>query len=193
MDIRSLPEALRPLGRRVLLMLGRAVVSLVKDAGALQLIQAERLDGEVHDDMESFGHYGLASRSMPGAEAIIASLGGVRSHGVVIAIEDRRYRLTLEAEGEVALYDDLGQVVYLKRDRIQVSSPALVEIVAPSIDLRGDVLVTGKLEVAGDATFDAKASIGSDLSVTGNSTLGAGATQFVKLANDTPATKAKAK
>ena len=39
--------------------------------------------------------------------------------------DERRYRLYL-AEGEVALYDELGQGVVLYRDRIEVAAPKVV-------------------------------------------------------------------
>ena len=71
--------------------------------------------------------------------------GGLRSHGLVIAVEDRRYRLRDLKDGEVALYDDLGQVVHLTRDgiRIATSKPLTIAaesvlVEAASIDLGGE-------------------------------------------------------
>ena len=43
--------------------------------------------------------------------------------GLVVGVEDRRYRLVGLAGGEVAIYDDLGQKVRLKRNGIHAHSP----------------------------------------------------------------------
>ena len=63
---------------------------------------------------EFFQHYGFTSRPLAGSEVIFIRQG---NHFVAIASDDRRYRITLEA-GELALYDDQGQKVHLKRDGI---------------------------------------------------------------------------
>jgi phage gp45-like len=60
---------------------------------------------------------------------------------VVISIEDRRYRLTGLAEGEVALYDDLGQVVHLRRGGLFLESPLNVTVKAgQTLRLEGDTV-----------------------------------------------------
>jgi|GEM_PF-595763 len=124
----DLKRHLRPLKNRVSLMIYRAVVRVVNDAGKLQLHQVDGFADETLDGLERFGSYGLAAHPHPGAEAIVASVASTRSHGVVIAVEDRRYRLKNLQAGEVALYDDLGQVVHLTRDGIVIRSPKPVSI-----------------------------------------------------------------
>jgi phage baseplate assembly protein V len=66
------------------------------------------------NDRELFQHYGFTSRPLAGSEVIFIRQG---NHFIAIASDDRRYRITLEA-GELALYDDQGQKVHLKRDGI---------------------------------------------------------------------------
>ena len=68
-------------------------------------------------------NYGLTSHPPKGAEALLVALGGQRQHAVVIAVEDRRYRVTDLGEGEVALYtmengEDGAHRVHLKEGRI---------------------------------------------------------------------------
>ncbi|MFV2291099.1 baseplate assembly protein, partial [Escherichia coli] len=46
---------------------------------------------------------------------------GDRSHGVVVVVADRRYRLKGLRRGEVALYDDQGQSVVLTRSGLVVN------------------------------------------------------------------------
>lgn len=126
------------IAQRIRMMLSRAIVALTDDSRSLQTMQVELLADEAQDGVERFGQYGLTSRPFAEAEALAACVGGLRSHMVVIAVEDRRYRLRNLAEGEVALYDDLGQVVHLKRDGIHIESPLKVFIEAPQVAVTAD-------------------------------------------------------
>lgn len=105
---------------RVRGMVSRAVVNLVTDSLKLQGVQITMLDGQTADDVEHFQHYGYTSVPKPGAEGIALQVGGSAGHVLVICIDDRRYRLVGLAEGEVALYDDLGHRVHLTRTGIVI-------------------------------------------------------------------------
>lgn len=126
------------LGRRFQMMVGRAILSAVKDDSGIQQVQVELLADEVQDEVEHFQPYGLTAHPLAGAEGVALSVGGLRSHAIVVAVGDRRYRLTGLAAGEVALHDDQGQKVHLTRDGIVISS-------AQGISMSTD----------GDMTFDA--------------------------------------
>ncbi len=93
-----------PLRRRVMLMVGRAVLTLVDDDPRLQVVQLSALRSETIDRAERFQEYGFSSHPEPGAEAVVVCPGGVRQHPIVIAVDDRRYRPTGLLEGEVVLY-----------------------------------------------------------------------------------------
>lgn len=117
-DVRAVVDrAMAPLVRRVRLVVSRAVVRAVNDSLKLQGVQISLLKGEAQD-VERFQEYGFTSRPHVGAEAVTVSLGGDRGHTIVIAVDDRRYRLTGLEEGEVALYDDQGSKVVLRRGGI---------------------------------------------------------------------------
>jgi len=139
-DLRRL---LDPLHRRVQAMVSRAVIALVNDATKAQSLQLTLFADETHEGVERFQDYGFTSVPKPGAEALVVFVGGTRSHGVVVACEDRRFRLKGLPEGEVALYDDLGQVVHLQRDRIAITSPMKVEVTAPSVIVASDAVALG--------------------------------------------------
>lgn len=119
-------RALANLARRGRLAIARAVVTLIDDASRMQGAQVQLLDGEVLDRVARLQQYGLTSVPIAGAEGICLALGGSRDNGVLIAVDDRRYRLKALAAGEVALYDDQGQKVVLYRDRIEVEAPKVV-------------------------------------------------------------------
>jgi phage baseplate assembly protein V len=99
-------------------MVSRAVLTLIDDETTLQELQARILGDELLDELERFQQYGFTSVPHPGAEAITLSVGGHRSHTVVINVDDRRYRLKGMKGGEVALYTDEGDYIHFQRGKI---------------------------------------------------------------------------
>ena len=114
---RRVNKIIAPLARRVRLMARRAVVKLIYDDVKMQELQMAIFSGETRDHVERWQDYGLTTHPVPGAEAIVLALGGSTDHSAVIKVDDRRYRIKNMKEGEVALYDDQGQVIHLKRDK----------------------------------------------------------------------------
>lgn len=134
---------------------GRFLVTLINDAGPVQRLQGEVLDGEVLDRVQRMTDYGFSSHPHPGAEGLLVAVAGSRGQSVVIAVGDRRYRLQLE-EGEVALHDDLEQAVHLTRDGIRLVSPLRVQVEAPTIEITAEdemVLTSEKIVLASDHVF----------------------------------------
>jgi len=117
--IRAINKLTAPITRRVHLMVSRGVLSLVNDVLKMQSVQVKLLDGEVRE-MERFQNYGFSSQPHPGAEVAAVFVSGNRDHGLALAIDDRRYRVTSLQAGEVAIYDDLGHVVKLTRTGIAI-------------------------------------------------------------------------
>lgn len=101
--MRAYDRLSRELRRRVMLMVGRAVLSLVDDSTPLQTVQVEALSGEIIDGAERFQIYGFTSHPLEGADALVLSVGGVRQHPVIL-VDDRRHRVKGLAKGEVAVY-----------------------------------------------------------------------------------------
>ncbi len=139
----GLHRFIKPLEGRVRLMVGRAIVRLVDDATKAQSVLIELLEGEVQDAVERYQDYGFTSVPHPGAEAVAVAVGGLRSHMIVIKVEDRRYRLTGLEQGEVALFDDLGQMVKLGRERIEIVSDNEVKVSAPKVIVDSDEVHLG--------------------------------------------------
>lgn len=102
-------KMLDPIRRRVRLMIGRAVLNSLNDAGGLQVIQVKLLAGETRDNVERMQNYGFTAVPLPGAEGIMASVSGNRDHGVIIVMDDGRYRMRNLKPGEVAMYSHLDQ------------------------------------------------------------------------------------
>jgi len=133
MNAADLSRLLGPLSRRIRMVAARAVLRLIDDGMQAQACQVDLLAGESAEGVERFQEYGFTSVPHPGAEAAVLFIGGARSHGVIVAVEDRRYRLRGLQGGEVALYDDLGNVVKLGRDALTVTGHAKVHVVAPVV------------------------------------------------------------
>ncbi|MNP68014.1 Bacteriophage Mu Gp45 protein [compost metagenome] len=82
----------------------------------------------------------------------MAGFIGDRSHGVVLVVSDRRFRLQGLEPGEVALYTDEGDFLHFKRGRVievttatfKVSAETAVEFDTPVIR------TTGRIESDGD-------------------------------------------
>lgn len=125
----------------------RAVLTAIKLVSAIQLVQAEALQGETLQDNELMQHYGFTSAPLAGTQMIVLPLGGKTAHGVIIATEHGTYRFKLEAGGEVALYTDEGDHVYLKRGRvIEIETETLlvkagtkVRLETPLVETTGEI------------------------------------------------------
>ena len=143
-----------PYLRLARMMVARAVINLVNDGLKMQELQVTLLADEVRADMERFQEYGFTSHPVPGAEAVVVFVGGARDHGIAVAVDDRRYRLKSLEQGEVALHDDQGQAIHLKRNKVihvygcnDVLSDAAVRIVHTAPEMTANA--SGKYQVNG--------------------------------------------
>lgn len=114
-------NALRQISSRVASAIVRGVVSLVDDSTKAQILKVELLAQETRERVERIQQYGFTSHPFPGAEVVALGVGGNRDHTVIIAVDDRRYRLKGLAGGEVALYDDQGQKLVVTRTGVEVT------------------------------------------------------------------------
>lgn len=149
--LQTMKRFVAPLQRRVMLMVGRGVVRLSDDAPKVQTVQVELLAREVRADVERFQEYGFSSRPHDGAEAVAVSVGGNRDHTIVIAVEDRRYRIRDLKNGQVALYDSSGTVLLLGADgKVSLLAGKLVTIECPLVRIEGALEVTGDVRDRAD-------------------------------------------
>lgn len=153
----------------------RATLKLINPNTKTQSLQIGLLAGEIKGNIEHIEPYGWTAHPHPGSEGIALFFGGDRSNGVLICAADKRYRLKSLAEGEVAMYDDLGQRIVFRRDKIEVNTPLDligtvggnftmtvtgqstlksngVKIDSPTTEITGDLIVGGTGTVANDLT-----------------------------------------
>ena len=143
----------------------RAVLTNVDSTTPIQLVQGDALAGEQLQDNELMQHYGFTSAPLPGTQMAVLPIGGKTAHGIVVACEHVQYRLKGLKGGEVAIYDDQGQSVYLTREGIIVNGGGFpIKVTnAPEIELDAPLVrATKDLQVAGSITA------GKDVSAAGN-------------------------
>lgn len=132
---------LKPVADRIKMMVARGVVKAVADSGGIQVIQAGLLADELRGGLERFQNYGFTGVPLSGADAAVVFLGGNRDHGIVLAVDDRRYRLKGLQSGEVAVYTDEGDKIVLKRGGIiEVTASTKVRMVTPKLEVTGDII-----------------------------------------------------
>lgn len=133
-------------------LISRCTVALASAGSKLQTLQIRMLAGEVKDSVEHLEPYGFTSHPHAGAEGVAVFPGGDRSHGVVVVVADRRYRLQGLKTGEVALYDDIGQCVHLTRGGILIKGAGLPMVITDTPKLR----VEAPIECTSDITDNAE-------------------------------------
>lgn len=124
-----------------MLMVSRAVITIIDDSAKIQRAQVKLLDSEVAE-LERYQDYGATSRPPAGSEAIAIFVGGSRDHGVVIRVDNREYRLKLPHPGDVAVYDSAGDKIVLtpSAGRVEVTAVSEVVVKAPkAIVESGDI------------------------------------------------------
>lgn len=114
--LRQIETLLKPLATRITNGVARAVVELANDGPKLQLLQVGVLAGETIDSAEHFQPYGFSSIPLGGAEAVLIFAGSDRSHPIVVAVSDRRYRPTGGEPGEVTVYNHTGAKITMTKD-----------------------------------------------------------------------------
>lgn len=149
----------------------RATIQSVIE-GAIKRFNAAGRPGETFTSREYMQHYGFTSRPLSGAEGVIINQG---NHYILVATDDRRYRVAIEA-GEVCLYTDEGDQIRLKRGkeiyiksgnkltievtndivatakRINMTGSESITLAAPTVQVQGALSSTGNITTQGSVT-----------------------------------------
>lgn len=128
----AIKKLTRPVAQRAALAAGRCILKLIDDALPLQTLQIDALAGEVRSGVERVQEYGFTSVPLSGCRGVAIFVGGDRSSGIVIATDDVTYRKKDLQPGEVAVYNNEGDFILLKKGGgIEISTPTEVTISAP--------------------------------------------------------------
>lgn len=158
----NIGRSLEGMGRRLRLLVDRAVVRIVSDSLGRQNLQLQSLADATNDDVERFQNYGLTSVPPVGSEAVILAVGGRREGLVAVAVEDKRCRPQGLEPGEVRLYHEDGQsyITLKKGGVIQVTGKSVNYDAADLFEI-----TTAQLKVNGPSAFS------KDITVAGKSIL----------------------
>lgn len=157
-------RAIEPLKHRVLLMVGRALITATNDAGGLQLLQVKSIGGEPLDKVPRFQEFGFSSRPPDGTEAIILNIAGNRDNAVVIATEHRNFRIQNLAKGESIIYTDDGTKIHLKKNgHVELTAATKVLMTVPDVEITGNLKVGGTTHGVGKATYDDEVEVTKDI------------------------------
>lgn len=166
--------------QRLVTLVSRGVVRQVDDSKKVRELQIGLLEGETRGEVEQFQQYGFTSVPQSGAELVAVCIDGRREHAVVIATEDRRYRIKNLQNGEVAIYTDQGDKIVLKRGgTIAVTASTKVEITSPSVTMSGNLTVDGTITGTTDVVGGGKSLKNHTHSVSGAVSTAPGAVTFV--------------
>lgn len=110
---------------RTALGVSRGTLVAADDSKRMQELHVEMLHSEARVEVEHWQPYGFFSVPLPPgdgkeAEALIAHVGGSRSHAVALAVADRRHRPRGAKPGETGIFDDLGKLFALRRDKVEL-------------------------------------------------------------------------
>ncbi|HII0646828.1 TPA: phage baseplate assembly protein V [Salmonella enterica subsp. enterica serovar Yopougon] len=179
MSEQAFSRLIAPVMRRLRLMIGRAVITMVNDSLKEQNLQVTSLDDEPLDDVERPQNYGQFSVPLAGAEAIVLSLGGDTDSAVAVVVEDRRYRPTGLVAGDSGIYHYEGHRIRLTKDGRAIVTCKTLEVYAeesglfdmPLAIFTDDVEIGKNLRVLGETELKGKATA-PDVIVDGKSTKG---------------------
>ena len=153
--IQAFKKMIDPVKRSIVSAIARAVIKSIDDTTGIQSAKIAILADLTKDQIEHFQSYGFTSVPKSGAEGVVLFPQGNQDHGILICVDDRRYRFKGLEDGEVALYSDEGDYVHLKRGRIMSVNTDKLEINAST-----SVSITTNefsLLAAASASFDTAA------------------------------------
>lgn len=137
------------------LMIGRFVVNRINDAGGLQIVQVDGLEGETRDGVERIQNFGHSGNPPAGAIGAGVSVMGSRDHLLLVACDHPDHRVKDLALGESALYGAFGNLFKMDKDGNAVLTAnklilnvQSVENNAASTTHSGNVAVRGVLSSA---------------------------------------------
>lgn len=150
MNFCDFKRLLAPLQKKIFLLLGRAVLTLINNAEGTQKIQITVLDNEIITGVERFQEYGFETYPHTDAEVFTLFLNGNRDHGIALCVHDRRYRPKDLVEGEVANYTDedqssgrhrihfkKGQIIEINCKQCNVNATIQAKVTSPDTEITG--------------------------------------------------------
>lgn len=150
----------------------RGTLNLVKSADGIQKVQVSGLADETLQDVEFMQQFGVTSVPPAGTQVVVLPIGGTTSHSIVVATENGSYRIKGLQGGEVAVYDESGSSIVLRKgklieidcDVLKITAATKVDISSPLVET--DQVFTAQGQINGNGGMAIQG--GSGASFTGN-------------------------
>jgi phage baseplate assembly protein V len=134
--------------QRLRMVIGRGRITFGDDSGNVQRLQVRLNADQINDDMPRLAEFGFTSMPPNGSDVVVVFIAGDRSTGAVVATGHQTSRLKNLKSGEVAIYDDQGQSVYLTRGGIVINGAGLPLTITntPEVRMETSLNVTGDIK-----------------------------------------------
>ena len=120
------------------------MVNLV-EKGQTQHCQVKTAAGEILNDVAFLEPYGFTAKPKKKSETLIFNVNGNKFNNVVLNIGSRELRFKELSDGEVAMYDDSGNLLHFKNGGIiDLKAPATMNQTAQTINISGTTAVNVK-------------------------------------------------
>jgi len=117
---------------------------LLKD-GKTQSVQAETANNEIADNAKYIENYGFTGKPKQKSECVLFNIQGNPGNVVILSIGNRELRFKELNDGEVAMYDDSGNLLHFKNGGIiDFKAPATLNQTAQTINISGTTAVNVK-------------------------------------------------
>jgi phage baseplate assembly protein V len=122
MNINIFERILLPLKRKIMLIIGKCILVAVDNSNKNMKLQLSGLKNESITNIERYQEYGFESYPKKDSEVLAAFIDGNRDNGIVICVNDKRYRPTDLNEGDVCVYDHAGLRITLNSTGIIIKT-----------------------------------------------------------------------
>ena len=139
-SIDGIRRIVKPLMDKIKIIITLGEVSSVDDSKNTQEVEVEGLADE-RQNVQNFQPFGLTGNPPAGSRGLFMSVGGNRSHGILINAEDGNIRIKNLEPGEVAIYNGNDKKIVLKNNRIEITG---------DVQIDGDLAVMGELTATGN-------------------------------------------
>lgn len=146
--------------------------------GNTQHCQAKTSGGEILNNVAFLEPYGFTAKPLPKSETLLLRVGGSKFNNVVLNIGNRSLRFKELKDGEVAMYDNSGNLLHFKNGgNIDFKAAATLNQTAPAINIKGansvNVETKNATIKAQTAKIEAAETITTGVTKLANGTMGA--------------------
>lgn len=145
--------------RRVQMQTASITIAQTDDTGPVHKVQGRvRGTPETIDNLQTLNLYGFAGHAPIGSDALVIFGNGDRSNGAIVATANQKARPRNTKPGEVTIFTDEGDTIFLGRNHVVVITTKTVNVVADTVTITGtnngnaNVTIKGKVTVTGDIT-----------------------------------------